>query len=509
MKSLGWIFEDCEESIAEATRKFASYWNGDRIKYSTASKRYSLDSLVLRVVWPAWESYVQSLPDSQRGVLCKFNLNRKDFEQSARKFASLERKLYGDESVPTGLEYRQFGATIGTMRLLLDRCAHTEKMRSLNTDTTLCHSQFPETCEWKGGGNETCIQPTEYIAYLRGLPLIGQATLDKKRLHHYFCTRHSNGLQPIVNQIKKHNGKDNLIDDSTDREHRGLCRFCGRLTERDARFSVGESAEFIRVNEKTRRSSYSYCVEHRPPQLGRLNAEYRWSLRHNEEYLDLRARLQKQSQNEQSLKQIHPNPAVNWFENRLVCEIDALSIDNSDPRSHAASEAAKAVALIAPKVKKSDFRSVFAYIVELSEKRGIEASPAKDAVHTYPWPFVGDVWMNNPSLVKEIAVHILYSQGVEQRIIAERLCISKPFIARAIRRVTPKIRPDEDEANISRAAYDLIQSKMTDGKKEIVALLSSGKNQSEVARTMGIARQEVSRALRSIPLAYRYDKQAM
>jgi DNA-binding CsgD family transcriptional regulator len=49
---------------------------------------------------------------------------------------------------------------------------------------------------------------------------------------------------------------------------------------------------------------------------------------------------------------------------------------------------------------------------------------------------------------------------------------------------------------------------MTDGKKEIVALLSSGKNQSEVARTMGIARQEVSRALRSIPLAYRYDKQA-
>jgi DNA-binding transcriptional regulator LsrR (DeoR family) len=116
--------------------------------------------------------------------------------------------------------------------------------------------------------------------------------------------------------------------------------------------------------------------------------------------------------------------------------------------------------------------------------------------------------MNNPSLLKEIAVLILYSQGVEQQQIAERLCLPKPFVARAIRRITPKIRPDEDEANISRAAYDLIQSKMTDRKKEIVALLSSGKNQSEVARTIGIARQEVSRALKSIPTTYRYDKHA-
>jgi hypothetical protein len=440
-------------------------------------------------------------------LLCKFNLNRENFEQSAREFASLERKLYGDESVPNALEYRQFAATIGTMRLLIDRCAHAEKIRSANTGTTFSHSQFPETCRWKGDGNEKCIQPTEYIAYSRGLPLSGKAIQDKKKLDHYFCIRHSHLLQPIVNQANRHNGKDDCIDDSTNRKHSGLCRFCGRLTERDARLSAGNNTGSMKVNENRRRSSYSYCVEHRPPRTGRLNAEYRWSLRHNEEYLDLRARLQKQSQSEQSLNQIHSNPAVNWFENRLVCEIDALSIDDSDPRSYAVSEAAKAVALIVPKLKKSDFRSVFAYIVKLSEKRIIEAPTAMAAAHTSSWPLVDDAWVNNPSLVMEIAVHILYSQGVQQQLIAGRLRLSKPFIARAIRRVTPKIRPDEDEANISRAAYDLIQSKMTDRKKEIVALLSSGKNQSEVARIMGIARQEVSRALRSIPPAYRYDKQ--
>jgi len=370
------------------------------------------------------------------------------------------------------------------------------------------YSPFPDCCKWENDSGEKCIQPTEYIAYLRGFPLSGKAIHEKLKLNHSLCTRHSRALPPIDNHSKKNDSKDDDVDDNANRKHSGLCRFCGRLTERDARFSAAESSGIMRVNEKTRRSSYSYCVEHRPPQPGRLNAEYRWSLRHNEEYLDLRARLQKQSLNEQSLKQLHPNSAVNWFENRLVCEIDALSIDDSDPRSYAASEAAKAVILIVPKLKKSDFPSVFAYIVELSEKRIIEATPAIDAAHTSPWPFVDDVWMNKHSLVKEIAVHILYSQGVEQQQIAERLCLPKPLIARAIRRITPKIRPDEDEANISRAAYDLIQSKMTDRKKEIVALLSLRKNQSEVARIMGIARQEVSRALKSIPTAYRYDKQA-
>ncbi len=502
MRLHGWVFENCEGSFAAATRKFASYWNGDRIKYSTGSKRYSLHSLVLRVVWPAWKSYVQSVPDPQRRLLRRFSLNWKDFEQSAREFASLEQKLFSAKPVLHG---RQFGATIGTMRLILDRCAHIGKMKDANPSDVYHHSQFREYCSGKGDDDEKCMQPTEYIAYLRGLPLSGKATLEKKRLDPYLCTRHSYALTPIE---KKSGSKDNRAKDSSTGMHSCLCRCCGRLTERDALLSARGSDGPVSVNEKTRRSSYSYCVEHRPPQLGRLNAEYRWSLRHNEEYLDLRARLQKQSHNNQSLKHIHPNPAVNWFENRLVCEIDAMSIDDTDPRSYADSEAAKAIALIAPRLETSGFDSVFAYIVELSEKRSIEAPPTMDAAHTSPCPLIDDAWMNNPSLVKEIAVLILYSQGVEQQPIAERLCLPKPFIARAIRRIAPKLQPVEDDVNISRAAYDLIQSKMTDRKKEIVALLSSVRNQSEVARTMGIARQEVSRALKSIPPAYRYDKQA-
>jgi transcriptional regulator len=501
----GWIFENCEESFAAAARKFASYWTGERIKYSTGSKRYSLHPLVMRVVWPAWESYVRSVPDPQGKLLRRFNLNRKDFERSAREFPSLERKVFSAKPVLHGLEYRQFENTIGTMRLILDRCAHVEKMKDANPSGDHRHSQFPEDCSWKGDDEEKCMQPTEFIAYSRGQPLSGKAILEKKRLDHYFCTRHSHALPPIA---KKNWGRKKRAKASGKWMHSGLCRFCGHLTERDARLVAGESDESVTVNEKERRLSYSYCIEHRPPQLGRLNAEYRWSLRHNEEYLDLRARLQKQSHDDQSPKQLHPNPGVNWFENRLVCEIDALSIDDSDPRLYAGSEAEKAIALIAPRLKISDFRSVCAYIVELSEKGRIEAPLAMDVAHTSPWPLFDDAWTNNPSLVKEIAVLILYSQGVEQQLIAERLYLAKPFIARAVRRITPKIQPDEEEINISRAAYDLIQSKMTDRKKEIVALLSSLKNQSEVARTIGIARQEVSRALKSIPPAYRYDKEA-
>ena len=61
------------------------------------------------------------------------------------------------------------------------------------------------------------------------------------------------------------------------------------------------------------------------------------------------------------------------------------------------------------------------------------------------------------------------------------------------------------ESNLRLEARKLVDKCITDRKKEIVALLASGINQSEVARHLGIKRQAVSKALQSIPNEYRLD----
>jgi DNA-binding CsgD family transcriptional regulator len=346
------------------------------------------------------------------------------------------------------------------------------------------------------------------MAYVLGLPLSGRSIRDKQKLNHYRCTRHSAELLPL----DEHGG-----DFASARHQKtlyvelpkpALCRFCGRLTEWGAYLSEIEETAAPNKFTGRQRLSYSYCSEHRPPLTGTSNADYRWSLRHGEEYFDLRVRLQKQSQNGQALKQIHPNPAVNWFENRVVVEIDAISIETSDLRACAASQAKDKLDTILPAMQRNEASSILSYIVELIEQRRSINPPIKGEAFASHWPTIKAVRETSPATLEEIAVLVLFSQGIEQKVLTDRLNLAAPFVAKVLRIVVPRILPNADEANISRAAYELIQSKITDRKKEIVALLSSGKNQSEVARTMGIARQEVSRALLSIPPAYRYDKQA-
>lgn len=54
-------------------------------------------------------------------------------------------------------------------------------------------------------------------------------------------------------------------------------------------------------------------------------------------------------------------------------------------------------------------------------------------------------------------------------------------------------------------ARDLVDQKITDRKKEIVALLAAKRSQTEVAAQLGVSRQLVSRALFKIPEEYRFD----
>jgi predicted transcriptional regulator len=69
----------------------------------------------------------------------------------------------------------------------------------------------------------------------------------------------------------------------------------------------------------------------------------------------------------------------------------------------------------------------------------------------------------------------------------------------------------DEESDIRRAARHLIESKISDRKKEIVTLLVSGWRQSDIGRKLGISRQAVSKALKSksIPIAYRFDLVAL
>jgi DNA-directed RNA polymerase specialized sigma subunit len=64
---------------------------------------------------------------------------------------------------------------------------------------------------------------------------------------------------------------------------------------------------------------------------------------------------------------------------------------------------------------------------------------------------------------------------------------------------------DTLETRLRWEARMLVDRRISDRKKEIIVLLSSGMNQSEVARRLEIERQAVSKALQSIPADYRLD----
>lgn len=60
-----------------------------------------------------------------------------------------------------------------------------------------------------------------------------------------------------------------------------------------------------------------------------------------------------------------------------------------------------------------------------------------------------------------------------------------------------------DKAELRNQARRMVDSKLSDRKKQMLMLLWSGLNQSEIARKLGIERQAVSKALASIPAMFR------
>jgi DNA-binding CsgD family transcriptional regulator len=67
-----------------------------------------------------------------------------------------------------------------------------------------------------------------------------------------------------------------------------------------------------------------------------------------------------------------------------------------------------------------------------------------------------------------------------------------------------RLYPDE-KAALRDLAAEITEAHITDAKKEIVMLVADGMNQSEVARQLGVSRNAVSKALKSIPPRFRFD----
>lgn len=63
-----------------------------------------------------------------------------------------------------------------------------------------------------------------------------------------------------------------------------------------------------------------------------------------------------------------------------------------------------------------------------------------------------------------------------------------------------------DMAELRNLARQMIDEKLTDRKKQILALQHAGYNQSEIAQQLGIARQAVSKALATIPKVFQLKK---
>ena len=67
------------------------------------------------------------------------------------------------------------------------------------------------------------------------------------------------------------------------------------------------------------------------------------------------------------------------------------------------------------------------------------------------------------------------------------------------------VAADDLEGRLRAVARALVDDGITDRKKEIIALISSGMNQSQVAKQLGVERQAISKALKNMPDRYRFD----
>jgi len=295
----------------------------------------------------------------------------------------------------------------------------------------------------------------------------------------------------------------------------GLCRYCGRLNERAAEYDRALQSDLLDLDRdsggaitdpKPATLSSTYCREHKPPVTGQKNAAYQKALRHQEEYDDVRARLQRQSHHNQCLKTLHSKHAVNWFENQVVRRIQASSLIDSDPRRAAESAASWEIVDLKGPCLAFTFEEISKALPGLYDKI------TNPAGHFQRSETVNLIWSRLlekgfSDAYWHVRVLILYSQGMNVLKIADRQLCEPQSVRDVLRSIVPVIPATFDEVILSRAARDLVDKKIDDFKKEIIYLMTIQKmKQAQVADALNVSRQLVSRALGSIPMAYRFDR---
>jgi DNA-binding CsgD family transcriptional regulator len=505
-----------------AAERFATRWNAYRAESATNASKEEHDNLYplfKRTVWAVWTAYLESLSITVFTHLLRGSrLPVADFSKAATRFVAFERESSLFAQCLESAEQHEYYASLTTVLCIIEdlSAASKEVRKDIPEYIEARHSWYSVQCNWRSEAGESCGQLTEYEAYAKGFQLSGKESTSVRSLSRTRCKDHSSGVSLLLAYGKAIPNSGRLPMSGPKNSGDGLCRFCGRLTEWAAHLdteTIGRSA----ANISSRRANLSrhYCIEHRPKRstskpnkvLGSQNsAEYRRALRHSAEFTDLLWRLQIQTHHGGDVKQLHSAAMVNWFENTLVKKIGAESWNTcySWLRLKAEEQACALLSEICV-ARPQDIVSAVVSILEgtpptLSrhlDQEKIEAIKNK----------LEAVKQSAPTLFESLAILALSARGRRLKEISAQLGVSESFVARVVRLNTPQMSPDEDNSNLARAAHNLIAQKMTDRKKQIVALLATGATQSEVARTLGIARQEVSRTLKSIPRQYRFDLQ--
>lgn len=73
--------------------------------------------------------------------------------------------------------------------------------------------------------------------------------------------------------------------------------------------------------------------------------------------------------------------------------------------------------------------------------------------------------------------------------------------------VAPRMLYTDDIDHLRNLARKLVDDRVTDDKKRMVILAAAGMDQSDIASQLGISRQSINKALKTIPPEYRFDKQ--
>ena len=182
------VWEGCNSFIAVAVKAFAS----ESKPYSTKSRRYSLYTLVERILDPAWQRYLDTLPKSHPGLaLCQSHM----LSKLARKHGFWELGNWCKDTVSVYLRLsetesdydEEFLATLDTVLALADRCAlkkpHHQPVGNITQVRRVNAQLARKFCEF-------CGQPSELEAFRVDQSKWTEETDGSRRLSSKYCREH-------------------------------------------------------------------------------------------------------------------------------------------------------------------------------------------------------------------------------------------------------------------------------------------------------------------------------